>query len=222
MVALSLGTSHREMRTLLCIGAHCDDIEIGCGGTVLRLAQSCPELRVHWVVLSSSEVRAAEARRSAELFLAKARHKEVVIGTFRTSFFPFVGAEIKEFFEELKARVEPDLVLTHTRNDFHQDHRLTCELTWNTFRNHLIFEYEIPKYDGDFGAPNFFVPLGPEHYNGKVEHLIECFGSQSDKPWFTRDLFMALMRLRGMESNAPSGYAEAFHCRKAVLAPAVT
>jgi len=222
MFELTLGASPREVRTLLCLGAHCDDIEIGCGGTVLRLGEHYPDLRVHWVVLSSSATRAAEARRSAERFLQPLRHREVVIKEFRNSYFPFVGAEIKEFFEELKVQVAPDLVLTHTRNDLHQDHRLTCELTWNTFRDHLILEYEIPKYDGDLGAPNAFVPLDPQHYNGKVEHLLECYPSQRDKHWFTRETFLALMRLRGMESNAPSGYAEAFYCRKAVLAPART
>jgi LmbE family N-acetylglucosaminyl deacetylase len=220
MFEIPLGASTRELRTLLCLGAHCDDIEIGCGGTVLRLAEHHPELRVHWVVLSSSAERAAEARRSAERFLRRVRNQEVVIKGFRNSFFPFVGAEIKEFFEELKRQVAPDLVLTHTRNDLHQDHRLTCELTWNTFRDHLILEYEIPKYDGDLGAPNAFVPLDPEHYNGKIENLLECFPSQRDKRWFTRETFLALMRLRGMESNAASGYAEAFYCHKAVLAPA--
>jgi LmbE family N-acetylglucosaminyl deacetylase len=220
MFEFLLGASPRGLRTLLCIGAHCDDIEIGCGGTVLRLAEHCPELRVHWVVLSSSAARAAEAGRSAERFLRRARHREVVIKEFRNSFFQFVGAEIKEFFEELKGKIAPDLVLTHTRNDLHQDHRLTSDLTWNTFRDHLILEYEIPKYDGDLGAPNAFVPLDPEHYNGKIENLLECFPSQRDKHWFTRETFLALMRLRGMESNAPSGYAEGFYCRKAVLAPA--
>ncbi|MGH8509323.1 MAG: PIG-L deacetylase family protein [Gammaproteobacteria bacterium] len=217
MLNLVLGSSQRAVRTLLCLGAHCDDIEIGCGGTVLRLAEHYPEMRVHWVVLSSSPVRADETRRSAERFLQKVGHYEIVIKEFRNSFFPFVGAQIKEFFEELKSQVSPDLVLTHTRHDLHQDHRLTCELTWNSFRNHLILEYEIPKYDGDLGAPNFFMPLEPYQYNAKIEYLLECFPSQRDKHWFTRETFLALMRLRGVESNAPSGYAEAFVCRKAVM-----
>jgi len=207
----------RNPRTLLCLGAHCDDIEIGSGGTVLRLAEHYPDLHVYWVVLSSSPARAAEAHKSAERFLERARHKDVVIKDFRNSFFPFIGAQIKEFFEELKSRIAPDLVLTHARGDLHQDHRLTCELTWNTFRDHLILEQEIPKYDGDLGAPNVFVPLQPAHCEAKVTNILECFPSQHDHPWFTRETFMALMRLRGVESNAPSGYAEAFYCRKAVL-----
>jgi len=205
-------------RTVLCLGAHCDDIEIGCGGTLLRLAERYPQLRVHWVVLSSSPVRAAEARESAARFLRKVLQKEVIIKEFRNSFFPFIGAEIKEYFEEIRKQVEPDLVLTHARTDLHQDHRLTSELTLNSFRNHLILEYEIPKYDGDLGAPNFFMPLDARHANDKADHLLECFASQRDKHWFTRDLFLALMRLRGMECNSPSGFAEAFYCRKAVMA----
>jgi LmbE family N-acetylglucosaminyl deacetylase len=222
MLRLSLGTSKHELRTLLCIGAHCDDIEIGCGGTVLRLAEQYPELRVHWVVLSSSPVRAAEARESAERFLSKVQHKTVLIKEFRNSYFPYVGGQIKEFFEDLKDTIAPDLVLTHTRGDLHQDHRLTCDLTWNTFRNHFILEYEIPKYDGDFASPNVFIPLEPGHYNAKIEHIVQCFPSQRDKAWFTRETFLALMRLRGVECNAPSGYAEAFYCRKAMMAPYVS
>lgn len=218
MLELCLGTPSQPLRTLLCLGAHCDDIEIGCGGTVLRLAEQYPELRVRWVVLSSSPVRALEAERSAERFLRRVRHKEIIIRDFRNSFFPFVGAQIKEFFEELKEPVSPDLVLTHTRHDLHQDHRVTCDFTWNTFRSHFILEYEIPKYDGDLGAPTVFVPLGPEHYNAKIEYLLEYFPSQSDKHWFARETFLALMRLRGLESTAPSGYAEAFYCRKARIA----
>lgn len=217
MIELSLKAATTPL-TVLCVGAHCDDIEIGCGGTLLRLCDANPELRVHWVVLSSSEVRAAEARRSAERFLRNVRHKEIVIKDFRNSFFPFIGAEIKAFFEEIKRGVTPDLVLTHTRGDLHQDHRVTCELTWNTFRNHFILEYEIPKYDGDLGAPSFFVPVSAEQAATKADTLLECFASQRDKHWFTRDLFLSLMRLRGMECNSSSGYAEAFYCRKAVLA----
>jgi LmbE family N-acetylglucosaminyl deacetylase len=219
MLSLGLGAPGHPARTVLCLGAHSDDIEIGCGGTVLRLAEAASDLTVHWVVLSASGVRVAEAERSAERFLARVPKAEVIIKDFRASFFPFVGAEIKEFFELLKDRIDPDLVLTHARHDLHQDHRLTAELTWNTFRDHLVLEYEIPKYDGDLGAPNAFVPLAADHYQAKVEHLLECFPSQRTRPWFTRDTFLALMRLRGVESNAPSGYAEAFYCKKAVLIP---
>ena len=219
MLRFSVGGPAVALRTLLCIGAHCDDIEIGCGATVLQLVQNHPDLEVHWVVLSSSPVRSAEAKVSADRFLRGVKRRHVEIMEFRNSYFPFDGARIKEYFEELKGRVTPDLVLTHTRHDLHQDHRLTCELTWNTFRDHLILEYEIPKYDGDLGAPNFFVPVTIEQCEAKVTNVLDCFASQRDKPWFTRDTFMALMRLRGVECNSPSGHAEAFYCRKAVLGP---
>jgi LmbE family N-acetylglucosaminyl deacetylase len=217
VLRLSLGGAAVRLRTLLCIGAHCDDIEIGCGATVLQLVEAYPDLEVWWVVLSSSSVRAAEARASAGRFLRGARRQHLEIKEFRNSFFPFEGAKIKEYFEELKGKVAPDLVLTHTRQDLHQDHRLTCELSWNSFRDHFIIEYEIPKYDGDLGAPNFFVPVAASHVDAKMNNILECFASQCDKPWFTRDTFMALMRLRGVECNSPSRYAEAFYCRKGVL-----
>jgi LmbE family N-acetylglucosaminyl deacetylase len=215
---LCLDKAGDRLKTVLCLGAHSDDIEIGCGGFLLRLVQAYPQISVHWVVLSSSDQRVAEARHSSELFLAHVRHKNIIIKEFRTSFLPFIGSEVKNFFEELKSSIDPDLVLTHYRGDLHQDHRLASDLTWNTFRDHLIFEYEIPKYDGDFGQPNVFVPLEEALCNQKIDYLFECFRSQSDKPWFKRDLFLAVLRLRGMESNAPSGYAEAFYCRKGLLA----
>jgi LmbE family N-acetylglucosaminyl deacetylase len=217
MLELTLGTPARPLKTLLCLGAHCDDIEIGCGGTLLHLAEQYPTLRVQWVVLSSSTVREAEARRSAEGFLERVRDRTIVVKDFRNGFFPFVGAQIKEYFEQLKQEIDPDLILTHTRHDLHQDHRVVSDLTWNTFRNHFILEYEIPKYDGDMGTPNFFVPLSHETRRRKVATIVECFASQRDKQWFTEDTFNALMRLRGVEANSPSGYAEAFYCRKAVV-----
>ena len=217
MLPLAFGGAARRLRSVLCIGAHCDDIEIGCGATVMRLTELYPDAVVHWVVLSSSPVRSAEASASANRFLRATKGRHIEIKEFRNSFFPFEGSRIKEYFEELKGRVTPDLVLTHTRGDLHQDHRLTCELTWNTFRDHLILEYEIPKYDGDLGAPNFFVPVTVEQCDAKVSNILECFASQHDKAWFTRDTFMALMRLRGVECNSPSLYAEAFYCRKGVL-----
>jgi LmbE family N-acetylglucosaminyl deacetylase len=210
-------------KTVLCLGAHCDDIEIGCGGTLLRWIERNPDLTVWWVVVSSTPVRAEEATRCAERFLGGVKEKQIIVKPFRASFFPYEGEAIKEFFEELKGSVKPDVILTHYRHDLHQDHRVMCDLTWNTFRNHFILEYEIPKYDGDLGVPNMFVPLEERHYSQKIDHLLECFPSQSDKHWFSRETFMALMRLRGMESASPSAYAEAFYCRKACLAgPATT
>ena len=200
--------------SVLCLGSHSDDIEIGCGGTILQLARRYPNCAFHWVVFSAAGVRAAEAQCGAALF---AGQKSPLLKSFRDGFFPFVGAEIKEVFEELKSTA-PDIILTHYLNDAHQDHRLVAELTWNTFRDHLILEYEIPKYDGDLGQPNMFVPLEPAECEKKVRSIMDTFSSQHAKRWFQPETFYSFMRLRGMECNAPSGYAEAFYCRKMVLA----
>jgi LmbE family N-acetylglucosaminyl deacetylase len=183
---------------------------------MLRLLSSSHNLEVVWVVFSSNKEREREALNSAELFLEHAKQKEIIVNDFRDGFFPFDGAKIKNSFEGLK-RVAPDLIFTHNRNDAHQDHRLIAEMTWNTFRNHLILEYEIPKYDGDLGQPNFFVPLEQEPYQKKIRYILEAFETQHKKRWFEKETFLALMRLRGMECVAPSGYAEAFYCRKLVL-----
>ena len=201
---------------VLAIGAHSDDIEIGCGGTVLRLVEDGLAASVGWVVLSAAGERAEEARASAASFLKQAPEHEVVVRGFRDGFLPYEGYQVKEFFEELK-RFYPDLVLTHRRADVHQDHRLVGQLTWNTFRNHLVLEYEIPKYEGDLGQPNLFVTLDRSRCERKIELLMEGFRSQHDRRWFTEDTFWSLLRLRGLESNSPSTYAEAFHARKLVL-----
>jgi len=216
MQALTFAAADRPPH-LLCLGAHCDDIEIGCGGTVLSLLEQYPEMSVTWAVMASDEKRAAEALTSAHAVLAGTAKKTVLIQSFRDGFLPYNGGAVKEYIESLKADTPPDLVLTHYRHDLHQDHRLVSELTWNTFRDHLIWEYEIPKYDGDMGNPNFFVPLDADVCRRKVHNLVASFPSQASKPWFREDLFLALMRLRGMECQAPSGYAEGFYCRKAVL-----
>jgi len=216
MLALSLTLNTAAPLKILCLGSHSDDIEIGCGGTILRLLSGNPNVDVTWVVFSSTKEREREARNSAELFLKQAKTKEIIVHGYRDGFFPFDGAQIKDSFEGLK-RVSPDLIFTHRRKDAHQDHRLVAELAWNTFRNHLILEYEIPKYDGDLGKPNFFVPLETETYQQKVRALMDAFESQRQKRWFQPETFLSLMRLRGMECNAPSGYAEAFYGRKLVL-----
>jgi LmbE family N-acetylglucosaminyl deacetylase len=204
---------------VLCLGAHSDDIEIGCGGTILSLLAGGAELECHWVVLSSDDQREKEARASAAEFLKRAKRSEVAVRRFRNGYFPFEGAAIKDYFEELKSRLSPDLVFTHYRDDRHQDHRTVSDLTWNTFRNHVVLEYEIPKYDGDLGSPNLFVPLGETECREKIRILKTAFTSQRDKHWFDEDTFRALMRLRGMESCAPDFHAEAFYARKLVLAP---
>jgi len=202
---------------VLCVGAHSDDIEIGCGGTILRLLSECDDAEVHWVVLGSNGERDGEAVASAERFLAGARKKDILVEHFKNSFFPYLGAEIKEFFEKLKMKIAPDIVFTHYRHDLHQDHRLVSELTWNTYRSHLILEYEILKYDGDLGTPNLFVHLDEAVCQRKIQTLMECFGTQRDKDWFTPDAFLSLLRIRGIESRAPGKYAEAFYCRKVVV-----
>jgi LmbE family N-acetylglucosaminyl deacetylase len=201
----------------LAIGAHADDIEIGCGGTLLRLAETNPEAEIVWVVLTGDERRGEEARKSAGDFSGGFAASEVILGGFRDGFLPYSGGDVKQFFEDLKGVVAPDLIFTHQRADLHQDHRLTCELTWNTWRDHLILEYEIPKYDGDLGTPNVFAHLDESIASRKVDLLLRHFGSQLERRWFTEDLFRSMLRVRGMESNSPTGQAEAFYCRKLVL-----
>jgi len=203
---------------LLCLGAHSDDIEIGCGGLILDLIARNKRVEVDWVVFSAGREREREARRSAAMFLRGAREARVAVHHFKDGFFPYEGAEIKSIFEELKANVNPDLVLTHYRDDRHQDHRVLSDLAWNTYRNHLVLEYEIPKFDGDLGSPNCFVPLARSVCSRKVKYLHAAFGTQRDKHWFSEPTFMGLMRLRGMECRSPHGYAEAFYGRKVVLA----
>jgi LmbE family N-acetylglucosaminyl deacetylase len=216
MQVLSLARDAASPLKILCLGAHSDDIEIGCGGTILQLAEQFPSCVLHWVVFSALGIRAAEAQRGAELFAGTTTLNGPVLKPFQDGFMPFVGAEIKATFEELKA-ISPDVIFTHNRRDAHQDHRLISELTWNTFRDHLILEYEIPKYDGDLGQPNVFVPLGAKTLENKVDYIMDAFQSQHSKRWFRKETFLSLMRLRGIECNAPSGYAEAFYVRKMVL-----
>lgn len=215
-LAFDRGDERRPLQ-ILCLGAHSDDIEIGCGGTILRLSHENPNACVTWVVFSGDERRATEARLSADSFLASVRHKTVVVKGFRDGYFPYLGVEIKEYFEELKQQLPPDLIFTHYRDDRHQDHRLISDLTWNTFRDDLILEYEIPKYDGDLGSPNFFVHLDESVSNAKTDRILEHFLTQDNRHWFTRDTFWSLLRLRGIECRSPGGYAEGFYCRKMTL-----
>jgi LmbE family N-acetylglucosaminyl deacetylase len=202
---------------VLCLGAHSDDIEIGCGGTILSLLERYGEVSVRWVVFSATDIRALEARQSADAFLERAAEKHVTVKSYRDGFFPWDGERIKHEFETIKREFTPDLVFTHYRDDRHQDHRVVSDLTWNTFRNHCVLEYEIPKYDGDLGQPNFFVPLTSDICAAKVRHLLDSFASQRSKQWFDDETFRALMRLRGMEANSPTRFAEAFYSRKTVL-----
>jgi len=214
MIQLNL----EKLHTILCLGAHSDDIEIGCGGTILKMVGARSGLQVVWVVFSAEGTRSREARLSATSFLRKADRSTIVIKRFRNGFFPFEGRRIKEYFEHLKRICRPDIVFTHYRDDRHQDHRVLSDLAWNTFREHLILEYEIPKYDGDLGSPNLFVSLDEKVCQAKVDCLGKYFRTQSNKHWFTEDLFFSLMRLRGIECASITKYAEAFYCRKMAVA----
>jgi LmbE family N-acetylglucosaminyl deacetylase len=217
MYTLNLRGKMPSKLRLLCVGAHADDIEIGCGGLVLDLIRRGGSVDVDWVVFSAPAEREREARRGARYFLRGARHTRVAVKDFHDGFFPYEGAAIKKVFEDLKATVAPDLVLTHYREDRHQDHRVLSDLTWNTFRDHLILEYEIPKYDGDFGSPNCFAPLARRTGARKIRYLQAAFGSQRGKHWFSAETFQGVMSLRGLECRAPEGYAEGFYARKLVL-----
>jgi LmbE family N-acetylglucosaminyl deacetylase len=216
MLHLSLTKTAGPLK-VLCFGAHSDDIEIGCGGLILSLLKSGRAVDVTWVVFSAPGERAREARRGAALFLKGAASTNVIIKQFRDGHFPYEGAAVKAVFETLKNEISPDLVLTHYRNDRHQDHRVLSDLAWNTFRDHFLLEYEIPKFDGDLGQPNCFVPLDRASATRKAKYLDQAFGTQRDKHWFSAETFLGLLRLRGMECRAPGGYAEAFYSRKAVL-----
>ena len=204
---------------LLCLGAHADDIEIGCGGTILRLLTELQGVSVKWVVFSGQGTadREAEARSAATAFMHGAADGQIDVLAFRDGYFPFYGTEIKDYFERLKRDFAPSLVLTHWKEDAHQDHRLIGELTHNTFRDHLILEYEIPKYDGDLSNPNVFVPLGEAQIQRKTELLKNHFLSQQTRGWFTEDTFLAMARLRGIGCNAPEKFAEAFYARKIIF-----
>lgn len=203
-----------QLKKVLCVGAHSDDLEIGCGGTLLKLIQANPALEVRWMVFSGAAQRQREAKRSAAFFLQGAGRATVITRKFKDGFFPAQWAAIKAEFERTKRVFNPDLVLTHSRDDRHQDHRVLSDLAWNTFRDHFILEYEIPKYDGDLGQPNVFVTLSREICERKVAGLMNHYATQRSRHWFTPETFNALLRLRGIECASPTGWAEAFHGRK--------
>jgi LmbE family N-acetylglucosaminyl deacetylase len=201
---------------ILLIGAHSDDIEIGCGGTVLTLLQQYPESDVAWIVATARGDRESEARRSADAFLRSAGCRDVRVWGFRDGFLPTESAAVKEQFEALK-ELEPDVIFTHRLEDRHQDHRLLAELTWNTFRDHVVLEYEIPKYEGDLGHPNLYVPLSAEVGQAKINLLMTMFATQRSKRWFKESVFAGLMHVRGLEAGLDGGYAEGFYARKLLL-----
>jgi len=210
MHALRLG----EIEKVLCLGAHADDIEIGCGGSILRLLEEHPGLSVRWVVLGAAGVRAREASESAGKILRKAGEKDVIVRGFPDGRFPHHWDEIKTELHEIVGGFSPDVIFTPRLEDRHQDHRLVAELAWTVFRDHWILEYEIPKYEGDLVTPNLYVPLSAEVCRQKLRFLVDGFPSQHEKPWFTEETFRSLLRIRGIECNSPSGYAEGFTCRK--------
>jgi len=218
MFGLELYKNSAENIKVVCFGAHCDDIEIGCGGTLLSLLENHSNTEVYWVVFSSDLRRAKEARSSANIFLNRAGRKDIQINKYRNGYFPYIGSEIKDHFEEIKGKISPDIVFTHYREDLHQDHRTISELTWNTFRNNLILEYEIPKYDGDLGTPNLFFPLESSVCDYKINNILASFKTQLNKHWFTEELFRSMLRIRGMECGSITDYAEAFYCRKLSVA----
>jgi LmbE family N-acetylglucosaminyl deacetylase len=218
VLRLTFGADLDRPLELLCLGAHSDDIEIGCGGTLLRVLGARPGTRVRWVVFSGDERREEETRASAADFLADAGNADVTVHRFRESYFPYIAGEIKDAFEALKqAGAPPDIVFSHRRDDQHQDHRALAEFTWNTFRDQVVLEYEIPKYEGDLGHPNLYVPLDEPVADRKVELLMRHFSTQRSKNWFRPETFRGLLAIRGVECNAASGAAEAFHARKLVV-----
>lgn len=206
------------LRRVLCLGAHCDDIEIGCGGTLLALQQR-PNLKIDWVVLSGTAEQRAETLKAMQLLVRPRARGELIFGDFPDGSFPGRYADTKDFVESLKGRLKPpDIILTHEREDRHQDHRLVNELVWITFRDQVVLEYEIPKWDGGLGQPNVYVPVTARQTKAKLDALLASHRSQRERDWFTRDTFMSLLRLRGLECRSPSGYAEGFHGRKLRIA----
>jgi LmbE family N-acetylglucosaminyl deacetylase len=216
MKALQLAAPGDRL-SVLCLGAHSDDIEIGVGATLLTMIGRGIHLEVLWCVLSGAGNRECEAKASAADFLSGAERADIEVMDFRDGFFPEQGEAIKSWFEALKMRVDPDLILTHRREDAHQDHRAVCGLTWSTFRDHCILEYEIPKWDGDLGQPNVYVPIAADTIERKIDLLTMHFSSQRSKHWFDTETFRGLARLRGMECRAPENYAEALFARKLSL-----
>lgn len=217
MIHFQFNQDNNTGLNILCLGAHSDDIEIGCGGTILKLIAQQKIKSVKWVVFTSGEQRRKEALASAEAYLEEVENKEIVILDYQDTLLQFSAIEIKTFFNTSLKPFQPDLVFTHYRDDRHQDHRLISDLSWNTFRDHCILEYEIPKYDGDLGIPNCFSQIEKAIAEKKVAYLMQHFASQAGKHWFDPQTFFGLMRIRGLESASPSHYAEAFHSRKMVF-----
>ena len=217
MLGLIPDNGSRSLR-VLCVGAHCDDVEIGCGGTLLTLQRRKQPVEIHWAILSGTQERRRETARGMALLVKPGNRGEIIFGDFRDGRLPAQYQEVKSFFENLKRLPNPDLILCHEREDRHQDHRMVNEMIWNTFRNHLVLEYEVPKWDGGLGTPNVFIPISRAHAERKVKALMTAYATQARRDWFTPDTFLGLLRLRGIECRSASGYAEAFHGRKLQIA----
>ena len=203
---------------ILCIGAHSDDIEIGCGATLLKMIEEYgTKIEIVWAVFSANGERERESKESADFFLRRVSRKKIVLHHFRDGFFPSAFEAVKEKFEEIKKEISPDIIFTHYREDRHQDHRIISDVTWNTFRDHMILEYEVPKYDGDFGSPNLFVEVDEKICRKKTTAVLRFFQTQKKKHWMTEETLLSVLRLRGIESGRRSRYAEAFYCRKMIL-----
>lgn len=213
MITADISITDRPMR-VLCLGAHSDDIEIGAGATLLKWGASPEGLDLSWVVFSAVGVRAEEAREGARRF-GCARGPS--LHEIPDSRFPLHLDQLKDLFVGLGSALEPDVILTHSEHDRHQDHAVINRLTWQTFRDHLILEYETPKFDGDLVTPNVYVTVDHETAQAKATGLAQSFASQRGKPWFSEDTFTGLMRIRGIECRASTGFAEGFHVRKLVL-----
>lgn len=217
MINLNFNQTENSELKILCLGAHCDDIEIGCGGTILKLIEEYSNITIYWVVFSCSEQRAHEATASSNKFLKEVSNKKVIIKNLQDGLLYFQFKELNEYFEQLKQDFSPDLIFTHYRQDKHQDHRLISDFTWNTFRNNLILEYEIPESDGNLGLPNLFVHLNEAVCHRKIQYVMDAFPTKINQQHFTEESFRSILRIRGIESSSPSHYSEAFHCRKIVL-----
>jgi LmbE family N-acetylglucosaminyl deacetylase len=214
MIKTTFSLPGNKGMNILLLGAHCDDIEIGCGGTILKMIADYNISEVKWVVFASNETRQEEAIRSGQQFLANVKNADLQVYSYTDGYLPTVWSDIKDEFENIKKSFSPDIIFTHYRDDLHQDHRVVNELTWNTFRNHQILEYEIPKYDGDLGNPNLFVSLEEDQAKHKREIIFNSFKSQLNKQWFDEELLNAMMRIRAVECASDTKFAEAFYARK--------
>jgi len=218
VLPLQLETPAGRPLSILAIGAHPDDIEIGAGGTLLSLAAACPGLQARYLVLTGTAERHEEARSAASAFLP-ATDVHIDLHELPEGRFPAVWARVKDALEDVARSCSPDLILAPSRADAHQDHRTIGEIVPTVFRDQLYLGYEIPKWDGDLSQPSMYLPLSADVARRKVELLHKCFPSQRVRDWWDDEVFLGMARLRGMECRAP--YAEAFTCTKSAILPPI-